>query len=265
MPLIQKITPTNQTVFNTVEDQYNFQTNDLASVAATNPSFYLSRLLGRLFAGATYTDWVCHGSDVAFRTSSLNTAVAQFDVTPGVMMIDSTLVNIESTDTIGTSPIPADGSYVITVWANYKFPSPPPGFGLVGTPEVVTYSTYIHPLTPSSSTTHTTVSPVAFAGTERILLSIFDATVVGGVYTSVVRKNARYIREVEVHNPVVDTPLENQFTMLGKPYIVRGVTNEYSRLAWDLLHSFENVFIFDIYTYKPFDIYLKYEVAEIFL
>jgi len=259
MPLQQKITPINQTVFNTVEDQFNYQTTDplLSTVVATNPNIYLSRLLNRLFAGATYTDWVCHGLDVTFNVPTINTSVATFDVTPGVMMIDSTLTNVASTDTIGTSAIPADGDYIITIWANYTYTTTATGSS--------TYTSYIHPLTPSSTTTHTTVSPAAFAGTERILLAIFDATVFGGIYTSVVRKNARYTREVEVHNPVVDTPLENQFTMLGVPYIVRGVTNEYSRLAWDLLQSLENVFVFDIFTYKPFDIYLKYEVAGIFL
>jgi len=254
-----KITPTNQTVFNTVEDQFNYQTTDpqLSTVLATNPNIYLSRLLNRLFAGATYTDWVCHGLDVTYNVASLNTNVASFSVTPGTMMIDSTLAKVDSTDVISTSAIPADGSYIITIWANYTYSTTATGS--------ITYTSYIHPLTPSSTKIHTTTSPAAFAGTERILLAIFDATILGGVYTSVVRKNARYIREVEVHTPAVDTPLENEFTMLGTPYIVRGVTSEYSRLAWDLLQSRVNVFLFDIFTYKPFNVYLQYEIAGIFL
>jgi len=256
MPLTT-ITPSTQTTYNTIEDQYNYQTTNLqqSTVPPINPNIYLSRLLNRLFAGATYTDWVCSGLDVTFNTSTINTTTASFTVTPGILMIDSTLAKISSTDTISTSSIAsvADGDYQVTIWANYSYSTTSTG--------TITYTSYVHPRVASTVTTHTTVAPAAFAGTEKILLAIFDATIVSNKFTKMNRQNARHKREIEVHTPDI---LENSYTMNGTTYIVRGVSNLYSNLSWTTLKKYENIFILDILTYKPFGSYLHYETLGIF-
>jgi hypothetical protein len=255
MSLLTLSTPINQVTYNTIEDQYNYELNN---IVLNNPSIYISRLIERLFAGVTSTDWVANGLDVTFNLASLNTNSLSFTVGAGLMMIDSSLIKIGSTDVIVSSvpaPFPSvSGSstanqYMIAIFANYSFST-------AGS-TVVTYSSYV------MDRAKVLKSPTIFAGTEKILLAVFDVVSDGTVWTSIIRQNARWIREIEPFLP--DAPMENTLTFGATTYAVRGASNILaSILAFKLAKQQENVFILDSLLYKPFDPYLQWEVTGMF-
>ncbi len=258
-------TPTNQVTYNTVEDQYNYELNITPS--ATIPSvqqsssIYITRLIERLFAGVSSTNWVCYGLDVNADPLTLNSNSLSFSISPGLMMIDTSLVRIDSTDIIVSDPIslPASGStnstqYMIAIFANYSFST--------SVATTVTYSSYV------MDRNKVLKSPSIFAGTEKILLAVFDVVSNGTVWTSSIRMNSRYIREIELFTPTFLTPsapLENSVTLGGTTYLVRGSANILaSAEAYKLAKARENLFILDSFLYKPFEPYLYWELTDMF-
>lgn len=266
-------TPQTQVTYNTTEDQYNYELNN---IILNNPSIYITRLLERLFAGATGINWICNGLDVTVDPLSIGTNQLSFSITPGLMLIDSTLIKIDSTDTI-TSDIPVSfppaispsistipahiPSAQVLIFANYTFST--------AGATTVTYSSYVtsamSSLPPIASAPPVFMAPALFAGTEKILLAVFDVDSNGTVWSAATRQNSRFIREVEVFTPAVDSPLENTITIGATTFAVRGNVNKFaSRLAFQLASQSENVFILDSYLYKPFIPYLHWEVAGLF-